>query len=192
MKIRESGMPPEDYWSSFYDARCVVSKLISRRNCTVVEFGFGYGTFTIPAAKRVSGPVYAFDIEKELGDMVSQKAKEAGCRNVHACVRDFVECGTGLHDSSVDHAMLYNILHVEDPNILLREAYRILKPGASVSAIHWRSDRDTPRGPSLDIRPKPEQCARWMERAGFIEVAHVDLPCCPYHYALTGVRPFSH
>jgi ubiquinone/menaquinone biosynthesis C-methylase UbiE len=32
----------------------------------VADFGFGYGTFTIPAAKIISGKIYAFDIEPEM------------------------------------------------------------------------------------------------------------------------------
>ena len=39
-----------------------------------------------------------------------------------------------------------------------------------------------PRGPSMDIRPKPEQCREWAERVG-LQLAmpdKIDLP--PYHY----------
>jgi len=43
-------------------------------------------------------------------------------------LRDFVHEGSGLEDKSVDYAMLFNILHAEKPEELLKETYRILKP----------------------------------------------------------------
>ena len=51
--------------------------------------------------------------------------------------------------------------------------------------MHWVSDRPTPRGPSLDIRPSPGDCRKWMTDEGFrIEGDVVDLP--PYHFGLVG------
>jgi hypothetical protein len=62
MKGRESGMPDESCWDSFFNPTCRVEKL----ECTcgdVVEFGCGYGTFTIQAAKSTAGRVFALDID---------------------------------------------------------------------------------------------------------------------------------
>ena len=81
--------------------------------------------------------------------------------------------------------MLFNILHAEQPLLLLHEAWRILKPGGRVAVIHWNYDPTTPRGPSMDIRPHPEDCLHWTEEAGFVvEEGVIDLP--PYHYGLIG------
>lgn len=76
------------------------------------------------------------------------------------------------------------------PLALLREAHRILRPGGSLSVIHWRSDIETPRGPPLAIRPTPEQCACWLAETGFEPVVHVDLAqAAPYHFGLLAKRP---
>lgn len=160
MKGRESGMPEEGYWETFYDAGCIVEKLDCARNGkeVIAEFGSGYGTFTLPVARRTSGTVHAFDIEPELVALVQRKAQAEGLAHVRPQVRDFVARGTGLPDRCVDHAMIYNLLHLEEPVALLREAYRILKPGAAVSIVHWKYDAATPRGPSMEIRPRPKQC----------------------------------
>ncbi len=97
--------------------------------------------------------------------------------------RDFVADGTGLPDASVDHVMLHNILHAEEPLVLLSEALRILRVGGTLGITHWNHDPRTPRGPSMCIRPRPGQCAAWAEAADFSIVRHhIDLP--PYHYGV--------
>ncbi len=192
MKGRESGMPDEAYWASFYDADCIVAKLDCAKAGTesIVEFGGGYGTFTFPAARRTSGTVHTFDIEPELVALVNRRAKESGLNNVHAGLRDFVAEGTGLPDGSMDHAMVFNLLHLENPVGLLLEAFRVLKPGGLVSIMHWKYDPTTPRGPSMAIRPKPGQCRAWAEAAGFRFLRDQDLvECCQHHYGLLLVRP---
>jgi hypothetical protein len=61
----------------------------------VVEFGCGYGTFTVAAASRVSGIVYATDIDPLMIGATITRASQAGLRNVIAEQRDFVSEGCG-------------------------------------------------------------------------------------------------
>ncbi len=56
--------------------------------------------------------------------------------------------------------MLFNILHLEDPMILIKEDKQILNTGGKLGIIHWNYDPETPRGPSMDVRPKAEDCIR--------------------------------
>ncbi len=64
MKTRESGMPEESIWQGYFEPEAVLKKLGLTSACgNVVDFGCGYGTFTIPAARIASGIVYALDIE---------------------------------------------------------------------------------------------------------------------------------
>jgi ubiquinone/menaquinone biosynthesis C-methylase UbiE len=194
MKGRESGMPDEDYWASFFQPEGILDRLlVSHGGCyNLLEFGCGYGTFSLPAAKRTRGMVTALDIESVMVELVAERAKASGLLNVQAELRDFVQHGTGVPDSSQGHAMVFNLLHIEDPLSLLNEAYRTLRPGAALSVIHWRSDIETPRGPPLAIRPKPEQCAAWLSNAGFDSVVYVDLgPSAPYHFGLLAQRPMD-
>lgn len=191
MKGRESGMPEEEYWNSFFDADCLTGRLLSGMpdDGVVVEFGSGYGTFFLSAARRTSGPARGFDLEPELVALVNERCAAAGLTNARVALRDFMAEGTGLPARSVDHAMVYNILHIEDPVRLLSEAVRVLKPGAVISMIHWRSDIPTPRGPSMHIRPLLSQCIEWGEAAGFRNPEIIDISeCCPYHYAVVMKR----
>ncbi len=188
MKIREGGMPPDNMWKSYFNPDLILKELsLSRDYQTIVDFGCGYGTFAIPAARMITGVVYAFDIEDELITVCKNKVKAAGLRNVTCQKRDFISDGTGLSDNTVDYAMLFNILHTENPLALLREAYRILVPQGKIGVIHWNYDPTTPRGPSMDIRPRPEQCQEWIKAAGFeLTKPYISLP--PYHYGIVGQK----
>lgn len=191
MKARESGMPEEAYWESFFDADATMEILFSTSGLAghLVEFGCGYGTFTLPAALHTHGVVTALDIEPLMVDCVRQKAEALGLSNVRAEIRDFVAQGSGLDSGTQDHALIFNLLHLEQPMILLQEAHRVLHDGGMLFVMHWRSDIPTPRGPSLAIRPRPEQCKAWLEEAGFRNVERVNLQsCCPYHFGLIARR----
>jgi SAM-dependent methyltransferase len=189
MKVRDSGMPDEAMWSGFFEPEKVLATLgIDGGTGDLVEFGCGYGTFTLAAARIVTGTVHALDIEAELVSTVVEKCRQAGIGNVRGAVRDFVTNGTGLKDCSMDGALLFNILHHEKPVELMQEVRRVLRPGGTLAVIHWNHDPATPRGPSLEIRPRPEQCVAWGVSAGLCADGTLyDLP--PYHYGLIFRRP---
>jgi SAM-dependent methyltransferase len=184
MKIRDSGMPEEATWDSFFDPRVALDKLrLTPQIADVVEFGCGYGTFTLPAARIVSGVVHALDIEPAMIDLTRARAAEAGLGNVVPACRDFLADGTGLADGSTDYAMVFNILHLPDPLELLGEALRTLKAGGLLGLMHWNHDPATPRGPAMEIRSRPGQCRSWAEQAGFEMAGEIiDLP--PYHWGM--------
>lgn len=190
MKGRESGMPDEACWASFFEPTVAIDRLMGPLvEGNVIEFGCGYGSFTVPVAQRTAGCVTALDIEPEMVDCVRQKAVACSLSNIQAEVRDFVAHGTRVATASQAHAMIFNLLHLEQPVSLLREAYRTLQDGGVLSVIHWRSDIPTPRGPSLAIRPTPGQCRDWMAEAGFRAVESVDLQgCCPFHFGMLAKR----
>ncbi|MDD2741589.1 MAG: class I SAM-dependent methyltransferase [Rhodocyclaceae bacterium] len=191
MKGRESGMPDEAFWTTFFDPEAALEQLliVGGSYGDIVEFGCGFGTFTLPAARRTRGVVTALDIEPEMVEVVRQKADVEQHENIRPEVRDVVVDGTGLKTASQGHAMIFNLLHLENPVVLLREAHRVLGTGGVLSVIHWRSDIATPRGPSLEIRPTAEQCRAWMQEAGFKAIQSVDLQAsCPYHFGLLGQR----
>jgi ubiquinone/menaquinone biosynthesis C-methylase UbiE len=184
MKIRESGMPEETYWESLFNTQLILSKLqFDDTIIDAVEFGSGYGTFTIPAAKIIKGTLFALDIDSVMIDRLDQRIGETKLSNIKVIKRDFVNDGTGLHDNSVDYAMLFNILHAENPISLLKEAHRILKPDGKAGIIHWIHSEITPRGPSLDIRPTSLQCADWLLETDF-KIVNKEISLPPYHYGI--------
>lgn len=176
-------MPPREAWESFFNPSNALETMELNATVTdVAEFGCGYGTFTIPAARMARGTVYAIDIDREMVAMTAAAAARQGLKNIQARRRDFLAQGSGLKHDSVDYVMLFNILHIEQPEVMLREAWRILKPTGKLGIIHWKHDPATPRGPSMAIRPTPEQCIAWAQAAGFHRARQYDLQ--PYHYGI--------
>jgi len=177
-------MPAEDLWASFFNIDLILSELqINSDINDMVEVGCGYGTFTIPVAKKISGNLYAFDIEEEMLDIVKQKLIKENIHNVNPAQRDVLAQKTGLADHSIDYVLLFNILHYESPLEFISEAYRILKQDGKVGIVHWRSDIETPRGPDLSIRPKPDQILQWIDKSKF-SIYKEPVILEPYHYGL--------
>lgn len=177
MRLRESGMPEEAYWESMFDVPMTLARLgIDQRLRDVVELGCGYGTFSIPVARAIGGTLYTFDIDPA---MVERTRRRAAALPLVAEVRDVASGGFGRSD--VDAALLFNILHCEKPVALLGLAADAVRPGGYVLVTHWRYG-ETPRGPSLDIRPHPQQIVHWADQTGRLEVEGdlVDLPS--WHY----------
>lgn len=185
MKLRESGMPEEEYWESLFDIDLILDRLgIKNIQGDVVELGCGYGTFTISLAKRVSGTVHTFDIEPEMAERTRKRAEEEGVENIRCEVRDVFESGFGVPSAWQTGCLLFNILHCEEPVRLLREAARVIDLQGAVYVIHWRYDPTTPRGPRLEIRPRPEQIRGWGLEVGLLSETDefIDLP--PHHFGV--------
>jgi ubiquinone/menaquinone biosynthesis C-methylase UbiE len=109
---------------------------------TVLEYGCGAGSFTIPAARLVGdeGLVYAVDIHPLAIKMVEKRARKEGLANVRTILTDR---DTGLSDESVDVVLLYDTLHlVGDKQALLAELHRVLEPGGFLSADHQHTARE--------------------------------------------------
>lgn len=182
MRLRDSGMPDEAYWESLFDVPLVLARLgIDQSLGDVVELGCGYGTFSIPIAQAIGGTLHTYDIEAAMVARTLERAAELPEGKIVCQVRDVMDHGFGI--AGVDVALLFNILHCDEPVRLFHHAAKAVRPGGHVLVIHWRYGA-TPRGPSLEIRPRPEQIVAWAGDTGRLEVESdaIDLP--PWHYGL--------
>ena len=180
MKLRDSGMPDEAYWESLFDVPLVLARLgIDGTLGDVVELGCGYGTFSVPVAQAIRGTLYTFDVDPAMIARTTERAAELPAGKLVCELRDVMTDGFDI--TGVDAALLFNILHCDEPVALLRHAADAVRPGGHVIVIHWRYGK-TPRGPSLDIRPRPEQIAEWACQTGRLDPVGdvIDLP--PWHY----------
>lgn len=183
MKVPDSGMPEESYWESLFDVPLILDRLkIDRAVEHVAELGCGYGTFTLPVARRIHGVLFTFDIERAMIDRTLVRAEAEGVSNINAALRDVLATGFGLETKCCDAVLLFNILHFPEPQALVTEAARIVRPGGRVLVIHWRADIVTPRGPEVAVRPRPVQVQGWAAAAGLKTGPTLHLP--PWHFGV--------
>jgi ubiquinone/menaquinone biosynthesis C-methylase UbiE len=123
------------------------------RGHTVLDFGCGYGAYTIPVAEIVGeqGKVYALDKDKEALDSLMHRGELEGLNNIDR-METSGELKIGLTDESVDIVLLFDVFHsfyfpkTVDRRRLLSEIRRVMKPSAFLSISVW---------PNL-IEPKAE------------------------------------
>jgi ubiquinone/menaquinone biosynthesis C-methylase UbiE len=106
-----------------------LAKAQLRKGMSVVDYGCGPGSFTIPAAEIVGqeGKVFAVDIHPLAIRNVEEKARRRGLQNVEAILVQGYD--TGIGESSIDRVLLIDTIHaIDDPDALFREIHRMLKP----------------------------------------------------------------
>ena len=125
LRLRERFQDPE---KRLADARLETGQ-------TVLDYGCGIGSYTIPAAKMVgrSGTVYALDIHPSALEATEERARRGQLGNIRTILSGL---DTGLQGNTVDVVLLYDVLHaVQDRQALLRELHRVLKPGGKLSIL---------------------------------------------------------
>jgi ubiquinone/menaquinone biosynthesis C-methylase UbiE len=155
-----------------------------RRGAVVADVGAGPGYFTTRLARAVGarGRVYAVDPEPEVLRALVKRLD--GAQNVTPVLsRDDDPL---LPPASCDVALFVNAYHhVADGPAFVRRLARCLKPGGRLAAIDW-AYRETPVGPPMRRRIRPETLVRIGRRAGLRPVARHDF--LPYQYFLVFAR----
>jgi ubiquinone/menaquinone biosynthesis C-methylase UbiE len=109
----------------------------------VLDYGCGPGSYIIPLTELVgeSGKIYALDIHPLAIRKVQGIASKKKLANVETILSD---CQTGLPDNSLDVVLLYDIFHhLSDPDRILKELHRVLKPDGILSfSDHHMKDNE--------------------------------------------------
>lgn len=117
-----------------------------KKGQTVLDFGCGRGTYTIPAARIVgsTGRVYALDENDSRLQELSKKCREQNITNVKT-IKTNGELHFDFKDCMFDAVLLYDIFWyfpAGDYNLitLLNEIYRVSRDGALVSVFPEHTD----------------------------------------------------
>ncbi|MEK6794275.1 MAG: class I SAM-dependent methyltransferase [Spirochaetota bacterium] len=174
-------MPAVELWDTFFDPAAVLPRMgVDRDIDLLIDIGCGYGTFILPAASMVKR-VLGIDIDPGMIDHCRKMIAEQDRANIDLLLDDVSTGSCDAYRGSADYVSLFNILHCEDPVSLLWKARSLAKPNGRIGVIHWKYEK-TPRGPSMEIRPRPEQIIDWAASIGLRLDTQVDLP--PYHFGL--------
>jgi len=128
-----------------------------------IDLGCGAGALAIPLTGAVgnTGKVYAVDINKAILDRLKSKNPPENLVMVNS---DAAE--TGLKNAIADYVFIILVLHEAEPDKVLAEAYRLLKPGGKVLAMEWRTDIDL-MGPPQQERISKEKLEQLYRQTGF-------------------------
>lgn len=186
MKYRDSGMPNEEMWSNFFNPFEILEKMeVDNTVQSLLDIGCGYGTFLLPESQIVKTKVLGIDIDSEMTSLCQKKIVAEKINNVELLTGDVSDPETFEKIKTIvpafDYITLFNILHCEEPTKLLQSVFHLLKSDGKIGVIHWKYEK-TPRGPAMEIRPKPEQIIEWANSVGFKTKNILELP--PYHYGI--------
>jgi precorrin-6B methylase 2 len=86
-----------------------IAKMKISEGETILDFGCGFGSFSLPLANLLgpSGRVYALDKEILALKMLEKSADKQGLTNIETILSDY---HTGLPDDSIDRVLLIGVL----------------------------------------------------------------------------------
>lgn len=131
---------------NFLNPTEVVKLLPLKEGMVVADFGCGNGYFSLEIAKKIkpTGKVIALDIWKPSLEALNFRAKLEGLNNIIETRWANLEQinGSTLPDNSCDLVFIANILfEIEQKNVIIEEAKRILKPEGSLVVIEWEPEK---------------------------------------------------
>jgi len=134
--------PKDKEFERFFDflnkeyTKEVMEMAYLKRKEDYLEIGFGSGTSMLMAAQSTQGKVYGYDLSPAMVDLLAEKFWETPFNKLTTSNLKFehhdVESSQGIPqpDNSFDVVTHINVIYFwKDPIRVLREIYRVLKPG---------------------------------------------------------------
>jgi SAM-dependent methyltransferase len=155
-------------------------------DAVIADIGAGSGYYSFRIASQVpSGRVVAVDIQPEMIEFLSNKAKGSGVANVqpHLGAEDDIKLPAG----SLDAALLVDAYHeFSHPAEMLASLRRALKAGGRLYLIEFRAE--DPNVPIKELHKMSEAQARLeVEGAGFKFISNLDV--LPWQHLLIFENP---
>jgi ubiquinone/menaquinone biosynthesis C-methylase UbiE len=155
--------------SKFLNPSSLIAQTGLAQGQVVADLGCGSGFYSLPAAQMVgsSGKIFAVDVmESALAATVST-ANQFGLKNIKIVKADLEKPLMDIPQNFCDLVILGNILHqIKEQEMLLKNAYKILKTGAKLLAIEW-TQASIPFGPKAESRIDKEKLEATLTQMGF-------------------------
>lgn len=156
-----------------------------REGMHVADFGSGSGAYVLAMAPLVgeAGQVYAVDVQRDLLRRTHTEAQHRGLKQVSVLWADLEQRGaTKLAARSLDLVLVSNLLfQLEEKDVPLAEAWRVLKPTGRLVVIDW-SDSFNGMGP-IKQQVVSKDTALGLVRASGFELDR-ELDAGAHHYGL--------
>jgi ubiquinone/menaquinone biosynthesis C-methylase UbiE len=175
--------------TKFINPSAVIAQVGIMRGERVADLGCGNGFYVLPAAQLAGpeGEVIAADVQEAKLAATVSIANQYGYRNIKVVRADLAKPLLEIPEGSCDVVILSNIMHEigNGREMLLKNAYRILKTGGRVVVIEWKREL-SPIGPRMENRLDQQAAEMQLMKAGFRKGK--DLETDGYHYALLFVK----
>lgn len=159
----------------------LIKALKLRPGQIVADIGAGSGRLSFPMAKLVAptGKVYAEDIQPEMLDIVRQRIRQTGQKNVVPLLGTITD--PKLPPASVDLILLVDVYHEFDhPYEMTTAMVRALKPGGRLVFVEYR--KEDPNVPIKLVHKMTEKQVRyemsifplkWVETLNILPRQHI-------------------
>ncbi|MEK7617718.1 MAG: class I SAM-dependent methyltransferase [Patescibacteria group bacterium] len=171
--------------TKFINPSSVMAQTGLMRGEVVADLGCGNGFYVLPAAQLAGpeGEVIAVDVQESKLAATVSIANQYGYRNIKVVRADLAKPLLEIPPASCDMVILSNIMHEigQGREMLLKNAYRILKTGGKIAVIEWKREL-SPIGPPINNRLDQQAAEMVLMKAGFRKGK--DLEADGYHYAV--------
>ena len=163
-----------------------VWEVLTEPDGPVVDIGCGVGFLTLPFARRLAQvPVYGCDVLEGMVGLLQDAARQQQLENLHSLHME--PARIDLADDSAALVCMAQVHHeLDDPDSLLTESHRLLRPGGVIAIIDWK-DEDNGKSPPAGRRVPESVIQAQLERAGFGQFSSHGL--YEFHRFLTAKKP---
>jgi ubiquinone/menaquinone biosynthesis C-methylase UbiE len=140
-------------------------KLNLEKSDVLVEIGAGTAFFSIAFLKQAkASEIKACDLSNVMIDWIKENVVP-NYPNIQPVKTE--ENSIPLDDGIADLVYMINLHHeLDDPNKMIKESYRILKPGGKIFIVDWKKENMT-QGPPTEIRYFPENVMKQLQQSKF-------------------------
>jgi ubiquinone/menaquinone biosynthesis C-methylase UbiE len=140
----------------------LLNRIPLKETDSILDFGAGTGYFTIPAAKRIEGSVFALDIDPDMLEIINEKALKEQLTNIVPVLGSLE--AIPATDGSIDLIIASLVLHEIQPLApLLQQMKDILKKDGHLICLELEPKSNPGKAPRITL----EGMVRELEEAGF-------------------------
>ena len=170
---------------TYFDPDKIWDVLQPAADCTMIDIGTGVGFIALPFARQNPGAqVYGCDILEGMIALLREDAAAQRLSNLEGVV--MTPNAVDLPDGAADVVVMAQLHHeLDEPEALLAECRRLLKPGGTVAIIDWK-DEDNGKSPPAGRRVPEADLRAQLGGCGFAEIERHDVYA--FHTFLTARR----